>query len=554
MGTTLKKKRILKISENQVNNKIIETQKKIIEELRQQLEVIVENISDALVLFDKGGNYSALNELARKKYLPLLQNKNANEVEYYDANGHLMENENTPINRIARGEKLSGNRIAIKSSQEVVFTEINGTPIYDPEGNFIAGILYCRDVTEQVKYEVILKNQHDVLYKMIDTLDLPLIRLSYPALTVIDINQKALEIVKATNKEIKSVHYFKGNKGRMKYDYYLGANYDEYINKAAMEKKITYLKQRKYIINEIEVYTNIIFEPVILLNGTIDEIIMVMVDVTNEVKAKKELETTLQLQEEFVANISHELRTPINVIFSAIQMFDYNIRAHENCTCDNKKYVKMMKQNCFRLLKLVNNLIDISKIECGYFNLSLGNHNIVNILEEITLSVIEYANSKGVEIIFDTSIEEKIIAFDPDIIERIILNLISNALKFTSAGDKIYVKFKSQRNKVSIIVKDTGIGIPDDKQEVIFERFKQVDKSFARTCEGSGIGLSLVKLLVEMHQGKIYVNSVVDEGSEFTIELPVKLIEENNYNFKMNVSSLQRNVDRINIEFSDIYS
>ena len=187
-----------------------------------------------------------------------------------------------------------------------------------------------------------------------------------------------------------------------------------------------------------------------------------------------------------------------------------------------------MKQNCYRLLRLINNLIDISKIDSGFLNPNLKNYNIVSVVEDITLSVAEYIQDKGVEVIFDTNVEEKIIACDPDNIERIILNLLSNAVKFTNAGDQITVEVMDNEDYIEISVKDTGIGIPEDKLKVIFERFRQVDNSLSRSHEGSGIGLSLVKALVDMHDGSINVNSNLGEGTEFIIKLPARKTDESN--------------------------
>jgi signal transduction histidine kinase len=170
-------------------------------------------------------------------------------------------------------------------------------------------------------------------------------------------------------------------------------------------------------------------------------------------------------------------------------------------------------------------------------------------IEDITLSVVEYANIKGLEIIFDTDVEEKIMAVDDDKIERIILNLISNSIKFTNKGGKIMVSLEDKDEQLRITVKDTGIGIPKDKINLIFKRFGQVDKSLKRNREGSGIGLSLVKTFVEMHGGNIYVHSKYNKGSEFVIDLPVKTVEDNG---KIDYS-IGNKVEKIKIEFSDIY-
>ena len=179
-------------------------------------------------------------------------------------------------------------------------------------------------------------------------------------------------------------------------------------------------------------------------------------------------------------------------------------------------------QNCYRLSKLINNIVDLSKIEAGFFQLNLSNNNIVEIVEEIVNSVTAYTDIKGLSIIFDTDTEEKIIACDPEKIERIVLNLISNAIKFSDVGNEIFVNIQDKNELIEISVKDNGIGIEHNQLDMIFDRFKQVDKSLSRNAEGAGIGLSLVKAIVEMHQGRIYVESEIGKGSKFIVELPAK--------------------------------
>jgi signal transduction histidine kinase len=254
---------------------------------------------------------------------------------------------------------------------------------------------------------------------------------------------------------------------------------------------------------------------------------------------------------EFFSNISHELKTPINVILSAIQLL--MIKGVEDCAYNEKsaKLLNVIKQNGYRLIRLVNNLLDMSKFDSGFLKLNLCNENIVCIVEDITLSVADYIKSKGVNIIFDTDVEERFMAVDCDKIERIILNLLSNAVKFTNSGDDILVLVKDDEESVKISVKDTGVGIPDDKLKVIFDRFGQVEKTLTRNKEGTGIGLSLVKTLVEIHGGSISVNSKLGEGSEFIVELPVTLVEEKEEDMCSPYYSSK--VDNILVEFSDIY-
>ena len=275
----------------------------------------------------------------------------------------------------------------------------------------------------------------------------------------------------------------------------------------------------------------------------------------DELKIKyKEIKEIEKAKSQFFANLSHEIKTPINIIYSCIQLLEVNKINGEKALSDAyNKYDNTLKQNCYRLLRLVNNLVDMTKIDSGYMKLIFINCEIVSLVEDITLSIIPYVESKNINIVFDTYIEELEIRCDPESMERVILNLLSNAIKFTNNDGNISVIVEADDKYVFIRVKDDGIGISKDIREDIFSRFVQEDKSLNRKNEGSGIGLALVKSLVELHDGEVYLEDV-SEGSEFVVKLPnIKINEEvNNHNRVMDVESKPL-VQKINIEFSDIY-
>ena len=256
-----------------------------------------------------------------------------------------------------------------------------------------------------------------------------------------------------------------------------------------------------------------------------------------------------EVKNEFFANISHELRTPLNIFYSTLQLLDIKSndmsvdfrQVYEN----NKQYLKI---NCKRMLRLINNIIDITKIDVGFTKAKFTNCDIVRVVEDITLSVINYANNKNINIVFDTEVEEHIIKCDSSMIERAILNLLSNAIKFTKENGNIFVNLYKDENWVHIIVKDDGIGIPISIQNIIFERFVQGDKSLTRLNEGSGIGLSIVKSIVELNNGEIYLYSDEENGTEFEILLPNEKLEGDEYEYNHEID-----IDKIELEFSDIY-
>jgi signal transduction histidine kinase len=261
-----------------------------------------------------------------------------------------------------------------------------------------------------------------------------------------------------------------------------------------------------------------------------------------------------KLKTEFFANISHEVKTPLNILIGTLKLFEINLNSNISKESFNnlKKYTAIMRQNCYRLLRMLGNLIYITEIDSGYVQLNIQNNDLVQIVKNIGNAVKGFIESKGVQFDINMELGSLEMACDADKIERVLLNLLSNAVKFTKQGDRITVSLYKKSNFVYLSVKDTGIGIPDEMKEVIFQRFIQVDKSFTRKCEGSGIGLTLVKSLLEMHKGSIKVISEYGKGSEFIVILPIWRISGNEIAASTEEAATVCR-DRVNIEFSDIY-
>lgn len=266
-------------------------------------------------------------------------------------------------------------------------------------------------------------------------------------------------------------------------------------------------------------------------------------------KLLQEAERTNKIKTEYFANVSHELKTPLNIILSTLQLLEAFYLPSQKTS----KYTNIMKQNCYRLLRLLNNIIDMTKIESGFFKLYLENADIVNVVKQITLSVEQYIKNKSINLIFESKIDQQIMAFDAEKIERIMLNLLSNSAKFTPPGGDIKVGIEGKAESILISVKDTGVGIPPKKQSLIFQRFGQVDSNATRQHEGSGIGLSLVKSLVEMHNGIIRFHSEEQKGTEFIIELPIKTVQKETKKTINNENNSYKKVEILNIELSNIY-
>lgn len=286
-------------------------------------------------------------------------------------------------------------------------------------------------------------------------------------------------------------------------------------------------------------------------------------DITNEqklLKDKENLQRAIEIESlktEFFANISHEFKTPLNIILSTVQVISSYINNNMKNFSQEKfrKYIKGIRQNSYRLLKLANNMIDLSKIDGGFYELDIDNYNIVEIVENIVQSVAMYMKNNKRIILFDTMEEEIITSCDPEKIERIILNLLSNSMKFTSENGCIEVIMDVTDDCRDVIIKVRNDGPPVSREdaEKIFNRFTQSENLLTRSVEGSGIGLSLVKSLVELHQGKIYVNTEFKNGTEFCIELPIRKIMNSKTSHVSN-KKLNSKVEKFTMEFSDIYN
>lgn len=463
--------------------------RKLLEEQKKELEAIIENISEEFIVFDKNGEYIKVNKASREN----------------------------PLYNI---EKLKGSKDTYRLKKEE---------------------------------NIIIQTHYDLLNKIIENLDLGFARCSYPDFKILDMNNKFYEILIQINPELGSPLSIKGEDA-FNIAYGKGRGYKTEVVENFEKGHSTFLKIRKTIIAGKEKFYKILYQQLRGFNNQIIEVIVVLIDVTEEVKDKNKMEEALKMQEDLFANVSHELKTPLNVIFSSSQLMEFYLKNDSLESNKGKilKNVNIIKQNCYRFTKLINNIIDLSKIDSGFFKLNLSNENIVDVIDNIVSSVSEYVKAKDLNIIFDTDVEEKIIAVDADKIERIMLNLISNAIKFSNPGSTIYVNVADKGDFIEISVKDSGIGIGEEHLSCIFERFHQVDKSLARNSEGSGIGLFLVKSIIDLHGGKINVESEVNKGSLFKIELPAKAIDKPKVT--MQIKPFNNKIEMIQIEFSDIYS
>ena len=245
------------------------------------------------------------------------------------------------------------------------------------------------------------------------------------------------------------------------------------------------------------------------------------------------LQKCIEKNNDFFTNIAHELKTPLSVVIGAVQLLELNTclrgvkeKGQEPDKSESRleRSISIIKCNCFRMLRLTHNLLDVTRAQAGYQTLNPVNCDLDLLLEEIVLSVKPYAEERQLELNYNPSPRKIILAVDMEKIERIILNLLSNAIKFTKPGGSICITSYPSRGRAFICVQDSGVGIPSDKQKEIFERFRQSGHAPNIELKGSGIGLSLVKAFVDLHKGNITVKSELGKGAEFIIDLPIRLV------------------------------
>jgi signal transduction histidine kinase len=228
---------------------------------------------------------------------------------------------------------------------------------------------------------------------------------------------------------------------------------------------------------------------------------------------KEKAQESDRLKSAFLANMSHEIRTPMNAILGFTDL----LRDPELTQDELSNYVDVIEDGGQRMLTIINDLVDISKIEAGIIDISYSKIEVNTQIESVGYLLHNEALARGLELIITKNKEALVMNTDQEKLQAILLNLVKNAMKFTPSGS-VEVGYCCHDNEVNFFVKDTGVGIAEDKKEVIFERFVQAEKH--KLTEGTGLGLSISKAYVEMLGGRIGFSSEIDKGSTFYFTIP----------------------------------
>lgn len=246
----------------------------------------------------------------------------------------------------------------------------------------------------------------------------------------------------------------------------------------------------------------------LLLGGMVLGVLLILRDISRE-------EHLAQLRSDFISNVTHELKTPL----TSVQLFTESIILDRiNSETDKKEYLRIILKETESLKRMINNILEFSKKEKGKQEYKFEEVNVTSLVHMAINDLDYWLVEKGFTL--QTQMEDNVTATaDQDALKQAIINLLSNAIKFSRERKEILVGIKEEKRAVMIEVEDKGIGIPEDQKDLIFEAFYRVGQKDAEDISGTGLGLTVVKEIVEAHHGKILVESQLNEGSKFTIIL-----------------------------------
>jgi len=510
-----------------------------IDELAERFKTLADHISEGYVLSNPDGIVVDVNEqfcrfisITRQEIIGF---SIADMVRRYNISA-IEEN------WLTRSYGISGEyEVELEVNNQKKYFWIHGTPIFDKKGKHQATLATVKDITELKVLSAKVQKYADELKMRVDeqTRKLreseenlkKLIMTMNEGFLLLDIHHKIVMVnecfCKMINRQMEQVleHYI--------YEFLESA---EVIRLIPLLEMVDIEKRREIAFitsDEKEVPTLVSVS--VIPNENIEEVrySLVVSDLTLQKKMQNELEErTIQLEklneelkqygknkDAFLSNVSHELRTPISTIKGYIEMFLQNTLGP--ITEQQKNAIEVMQRNVERLLRMVNEMIEFSRIEIKGLQIKKKLFSVKELIKENISFNNPKIIAKQINLIEKYDNEDIYIWADKEKISQVLGILLNNAVKFTNTGGRIEISISiNNEGAFELSVSDTGIGIPPEYKEKIFEKFFQVDSSPTRKYEGTGIGLSIAKGIVETHNGKISVESVLGEGSKFTIILP----------------------------------
>ncbi|MCG6187938.1 PAS domain S-box protein [Maribellus maritimus] len=501
-----------------------ETENELIEQ-KLLFENMFNAIEDAIVITDTERNIGLVNEGVKKTFGLTKDNIIGKNAKLFYANNDIYNDV---------GLKTFGNKVQnkkyyyitnYKSANNTIFPgETFGTKLFNAKGEWIGNLAIIRNITERVKYiedlkkakalaeskeqdfRLLFENMHQgfALHELIYDENGKAISFKFVKVNPAYEKITQRELAKHIGKDIFEIF----GKPEKKWISFL-----DKISKTGKNVQQEYFDKsinKYYLINAFSPRPG--FVAVLLADIT-----SVKLYENELIKAKEKAEGADRLKSAFLANMSHEIRTPMNGILGFTSLLNEPGLTGE----EKQRFIDIILQSGNRMLNTINDLIDISKIETGQVELFLKNVNLKEEVENQYNFFTTEANKKGLTLLLKDKLSEKEKYFETDLskISSIIINVVKNAIKYTDRGF-IEIGLEKRNHNLIFYVKDTGIGIPEERQSAIFDRFVQADIGDSRAFEGSGLGLSITKAYVEMLGGEIHVHSKIGVGTLFTIVLP----------------------------------
>jgi PAS domain S-box-containing protein len=487
-----------------------------LKESEEKYRFLVETTDDIIIYHDKDGYIQFINE-AGKEFCGLSDNnpnnKNINDFIPDDEKEYLVERKSK---RLAGEDKRFRYETNVLDKNGKLFTmDISSRSVFI-NGQLQGTLLVAHDVTERKKTERKLKESERRFRTLIEHAADAVIVHDFDG-NVVFANEFACENLGYSRDELLSMNV-------TDFDPYVDIDVfrEKYWNKTSPDASYlveTYHKRKDGTTFPVEIrLTRIDLDDKPAILGFVRDITMRKEAEDNLIYSKMEAEATSRAKSELLANVSHELRTPLTTILGFSDVILKEKAGKLNNT--QKKYLSKIYDKGQQLHEIIDEMVDLSKIETGELDINYEDINLSKFVNELESKIYPLATEKGLNLDFEIYPEIEYIHADRLKLKQILSNLLHNAVKFTDEGSITFKMEIDESDKYRFSVIDTGIGIPEDKKDEIFEPFKQLDSGSNRRYSGTGLGLTLVKRLVKLHGGELEIESVEGEGSKLTFTIP----------------------------------
>lgn len=494
----------------------ITEQKKI----EKKFQALLESAPDAIIITDSNGNIKLINALSEKLFdydrAELINQKIELLIPERFSNHAKLRAEYFK-NPQPRGMGGARELFARKKDGSEIPVEIRLSPIETEDGLLVSAAI--RDVTDRKKVEEEVRKAKELFQKVFEESPTGMTLTSLESGMINSVNEAFFKIIGFNQEEVK------GKTARELGLLPTGPRnlLDKLLKNGSLKNEELRVRTKSGQIIDC------LFSSEIVVINESKQLLSSFHDITNIKNLERQLqeardvaESSLKLQEQFLANMSHEIRTPMNSIIGFT-----NILEKKNLNQEDKAYVKIIQRAGESLLTIINDILDVSKIESGMMQFEEKPLSIKDLFKSLHIMFNQRAKEKNLQLSlnYEASIPDQVLG-DPTRLTQILNNLLSNALKFTSAGSvHVFAKTDAVNEEtvsIKFTVKDSGIGIPKNKLETIFERFTQAESDTTRKYGGSGLGLNIVKNLVTLQGGSINVESESGKGSVFSFTIPFK--------------------------------